>query len=48
MAQHDAGTIAEATGEELVASVSPPTALSLTWGLDEYVALLSDAVQGAS
>ena len=48
MAQHDAGAIAEATGEELVASVSPPTALSLAWGLDDYVALLSDAVQGAS
>jgi iron complex transport system substrate-binding protein len=48
MAQHDAGTIAEATGEELVASVSPPTALSLTWGLDDYVQLLSDAVQGGS
>ena len=44
MQQYDAGTIAEATGEELVASVSPPTALSLTWGLDDYVSLLSEAV----
>ena len=43
MEQHDAGTIAEATGEELVASVSPPTALSLTWGLDDYVDLLAKA-----
>jgi iron complex transport system substrate-binding protein len=34
--------------EELVASVSPPTALSLTWGLDDYVALLSEAVTSAS
>jgi iron complex transport system substrate-binding protein len=43
MEQHDDGTIAEATGEELVASVSPPTALSLTWGLDDYVDLLAKA-----
>ncbi|HET6653863.1 MAG TPA: iron-siderophore ABC transporter substrate-binding protein [Nocardioides sp.] len=48
MQQYDAGTIAEATGEELVASVSPPTALSLTWGLDDYVALLSEAVTSGS
>ena len=46
--QHDAGTIAEATGEELVASVSPPTALSLTWGLDAYVDLLSEAATKVS
>lgn len=45
MQQYDAGTIAAATGEELVASVSPPTALSLTWGLDDYVDLLSKAVE---
>ncbi|RYU09330.1 iron-siderophore ABC transporter substrate-binding protein [Nocardioides iriomotensis] len=46
--QYDAGTIAEATGEELVASVSPPTALSLTWGLDAYVDLLSEAAAEVS
>ena len=45
--QYDAGTIAQATGEELVASVSPPTALSLTWGLDAYVDLLSEAATRA-
>jgi iron complex transport system substrate-binding protein len=45
--QSDAGAIAEATGEELVASVSPPTALSLTWGLDAYVDLLSKAATRA-
>jgi iron complex transport system substrate-binding protein len=45
--QYDAGAIAEATGEELVASVSPPTALSLTWGLDAYVDLLSKAATRA-
>jgi len=38
------GGVAEVVGTELVASVSPPTALSLTWGLDEYVRLLSRAV----
>jgi iron complex transport system substrate-binding protein len=27
--------------------VSPPTALSLTWGLDDYVALLSEAALAA-
>jgi hypothetical protein len=27
-----------------IASVSPPTALSLTWGLEEYVELLAGAV----
>jgi iron complex transport system substrate-binding protein len=47
MPQYDAGTIAQATGEELVASVSPPTALSLTWGLDAYVDLLSKAAKKA-
>jgi len=35
--------VASIAGEEYVASVSPPTALSLTWGLDEYVAQLSAA-----
>jgi iron complex transport system substrate-binding protein len=42
-----AGRVAAVTGEDFVASVSPPTALSLTWGLDEYVALLSAAATGA-
>ena len=27
-------------------SVSPPTALSLTWGLADYVDLLAEAVAG--
>ena len=35
--------VAELTGTDFIASVSPPTALSLTWGLDEYVALLAAA-----
>ncbi|MBN4925347.1 iron-siderophore ABC transporter substrate-binding protein [Hoyosella rhizosphaerae] len=39
------GTVAEVIGTEFIAAVSPPTALSLTWGLDDYVALLSDAAE---
>jgi iron complex transport system substrate-binding protein len=37
------GTTAQIIGEPLVASVGPPTALSLTWGLDEIVAELAQA-----
>jgi iron complex transport system substrate-binding protein len=37
------GAVAEVVGEDLVASVSPPTALSLTYGLDEYVEALTAA-----
>lgn len=43
MPQIRSGAVAEVTGTDFIASVSPPTALSLTWGLDEYVALLADA-----
>lgn len=39
------GTVAEVIGTDFIASVSPPTALSLTWGLDEYVTILSGAAQ---
>ncbi|MEX1079074.1 MAG: iron-siderophore ABC transporter substrate-binding protein [Homoserinimonas sp.] len=38
-----AGAVASVSGVELVAAVSPPTALSLTWGIDEYVAELAEA-----
>ena len=41
MAQVKAGKVAEANGEALVSSVSPPTALSLTWGLSDFVTALS-------
>ena len=41
------GAVASVVGTELVASVSPPTALSLTWALEEYVAVLSEAAQAA-
>ena len=41
MQQVKDGSVAEVVGPEFVASVSPPTALSLTWGLEEYVSILS-------
>ena len=47
MEQSKAGTIAPIVGTELVASVSPPTALSLTWGLDDFVTELSKAATAA-
>jgi iron complex transport system substrate-binding protein len=37
--------VASVVGSQLIASVSPPTALSLTWGLDDYVAELSQAAE---
>ncbi|GHD39805.1 iron-siderophore ABC transporter substrate-binding protein [Mycetocola manganoxydans] len=37
------GAVASVVGVELIAAVSPPSALSLTWGLEDYVALLSTA-----
>ncbi len=43
MPQITSNAVAPVIGQSLVASVSPPTALSLTWGLDDYVALLSAA-----
>jgi iron complex transport system substrate-binding protein len=45
MAQVEAGHVAEVVGTEFIASVSPPTALSLTWGLDDYVKILSKAAK---
>lgn len=45
MPQVQAGTVAEVIGTEFIAAVSPPTALSLTWGLDEYVDILAEAAQ---
>ncbi|MCC6831054.1 MAG: iron-siderophore ABC transporter substrate-binding protein [Thermoleophilia bacterium] len=43
MSQVRNGTVAEVVGKEFIAAVSPPTALSLTWGLDEYVNVLAAA-----
>lgn len=39
------GQVAQVVGTELIAAVSPPTALSLTYGLDELVSALSAAAQ---
>jgi iron complex transport system substrate-binding protein len=47
MDQAKAGAIAPIVGTQLVAAVSPPTALSLTWGLDEFVSVLSKAATAA-
>lgn len=48
MPQVKSGAVASVVGTEFIASVSPPTALSLTWGLDTYVELLSEAAEAAS
>jgi len=42
------GQVAQVVGTELIAAVSPPTALSLTYGLDGLVTSLSAAAQAAS
>lgn len=45
--QTAAGTVAKVGGEAFVSAVSPPTALSLSWGLQDYVDVLSAAVANA-
>jgi iron complex transport system substrate-binding protein len=47
MPQVQKGAVASLVGPDLVAAVSPPTALSLTWGLDKFVSELSKAAQAA-
>jgi iron complex transport system substrate-binding protein len=47
MPQVQSGAVASLVGPELVAAVSPPTALSLTWGLDTFVNELSKAAKAA-
>jgi iron complex transport system substrate-binding protein len=47
MGQVRDGTVAQITGTEFISAVSPPTALSLPWGLDEYVSVLSAAAEAA-
>lgn len=47
MRQVKDGTVAEVVGPEFVAAVSPPTALSLTWGLEEYTDILAAAAAKA-
>jgi len=46
MPQVGAGAYAGVVGKAFIASVSPPTALSLTWGLDDYVGILAEAAAG--
>lgn len=41
------GAVASVTGIPLISAVSPPTALSLTWGIDKYVVKLSAAAKAA-
>ncbi|MFC7405401.1 ABC transporter substrate-binding protein [Georgenia alba] len=41
------GAVANIVGDELVAAMSPPTALSITWGLEEYVTEVSEAAAAA-
>jgi iron complex transport system substrate-binding protein len=48
MPQVTSGAVAPLVGAEFIASVSPPTALSLPWGLDEVVAALATAAQKAA
>lgn len=46
MDQIKEGRYAAVVGTELVAAVSPPSVLSLSWGLDDYVAALSAGAKG--
>ncbi len=46
MPQVQQGAVAGLVGQAFIASVSPPTALSLTWGLEEYVRALAETVAG--
>lgn len=45
MPQVQAGTVASPVGAAFISSVSPPTGLSLSWGLADYVDLLAAAVK---
>ena len=45
--QYKADAIAALVGTEKVAAVSPPTALSLRWGLAGYVDVLATAARNA-
>jgi len=47
MPQVQNGAVASPVGAAFVSSVSPPTGLSLTWGIDDYVDLLSTAALAA-
>lgn len=45
--QVGSGAVAQVVGQDVVASVSPPTALSLPYALDTYVAELVEAAEAA-
>ena len=45
MPQVTEGRVATVNGTELIAAVSPPTVLSLTWGIDAYLEALAAAVK---
>ncbi len=47
MQQLQDGTVASIAGEAYVSSVSPPTALSMTWSLEEFVTQLAEAAKAA-
>ncbi len=47
MSQFRDGRVATVVGEDVVSAVSPPTALSLTWGLDTFVDALAEASAAA-
>lgn len=44
----ESGAVAQVVGTEFIAAVSPPTALSLTWGFDELLTALSAAANKAT
>jgi iron complex transport system substrate-binding protein len=48
MGQVQSGAVAEMIGPERISAVSPPNALSLPWGLEDYVASLATAVAAVS
>jgi iron complex transport system substrate-binding protein len=45
MPQVQSGAVASPVGAAFISAVSPPTGLSLSWGLDDYVSLLAAAVK---
>jgi len=47
MEQVKKGAVAQLTGPAFISAVSPPTALSLPWGLKDYVAALAKAAKAA-
>ena len=42
------GAVAMIVGDQLISAMSPPTALSLTWGLDDYLSALAAAATHTS